>query len=106
MQSSEFRQRMMRVLAARVDAIKARDAKPRRAAQAGGVIVATLACFFVLKGAAVAHNGHAFAAPAGAEAGIGARVYQWFAGTDPISSTLAAAMRNGPRAGHGTTETL
>lgn len=99
MQSPDFKQRMEHVLAARVEAVKSRDAKPRRLASASGVIAGTLVCFFVLKAAAVAHNGAAFAGPAGADAGLGAQIYQWFAGTDPISSTLAAALRNGPRPG-------
>ena len=98
MPNISFKERMEHVLAARVEAQKAREAKPRRIGQAGGVILGTLVCFFVLKGAAVAHNGEAFVGPAAAEAGIGAQIYQWFAGRDPISSTLAAALRNGPSA--------
>lgn len=94
MKSPEFTRRMERVLASRVEAAKAREARPRRLAQAAGVIVGTLACFFVLKGAAVAHNGGPLVrAEAGlAEAGLGAAVWHWFAGADPVSSALAAAI--------------
>lgn len=98
MQSPEFLRRMEHVLAQRVEAVKARESKPRRIQQVGGVIAGTMACFFVLKGAAMAHNGHAFAPPPAAEAGIAAQVYQWFAGPDPVSSVLAAALSHGPRA--------
>src|SRR5690606_38315486 len=97
MQSLDFKQRMEHVLATRVEAVKARDAKPRRLRQGLEVVAGTLVCFFVLKGAAVAHNGRAFAEPLTAEAGIGAQIYHWFAGSDPISATLAAAMRNAER---------
>jgi hypothetical protein len=106
MQSLDFKQRMEHVLAARVEAVKARDAKPRRLRQVLAVVAGTLICFFVLKGAAVAHNGRAFAEPLAAEAGIGAQIYQWFAGADPISATLAAALRNGPRPQAPQVETL
>ena len=98
MQSAQFLQRMERVLAARVEEKKAEEARPsRRLVQAGGILAGTLACFFVLKAAALAHDGGVFAAPVAAEAGLGARLHQWFAGADPISATLAAALRPAPR---------
>jgi len=97
MQSPDFRRRMERVLAARVEAVKARNARPRRLARGAGVIAGTLACFFLLKAAAVAHDGRAFAGPPAEGAGFGATLTYWFAGADPISSTLAAALRNEPR---------
>jgi len=99
MQSSDFRRRMAHVLASRVEAVKAREQKPRRMLGVLSAFAATLVCFFVLKGAAVAHNGQAFAEPPGAEAGIAAQIHHWFAGADPISATLATALRNAPRPG-------
>lgn len=104
MQSPDFRRRMAHVLAARVEAVKAREQKPRRAAAILSAFAATLVCFFVLKAAAVAHNGHAFAEPPGEGAGVAAQIHHWFAGADPISATLATALRQAPRP--GVTETL
>lgn len=96
MASLDFLLRMDHVLSARVEARKAREAKPqRRVLQAASVVAGTVACFFLLKAVALAHNGNAFAAPVPAEAGLGTQIYHWLADPDPISGTLAAALRNG-----------
>lgn len=93
MPSIDFRTRLDHVLAARVEARKEQDHKPaQRLVRGLSVIAGTLVCFFVLKAAALAHDGQAFATTA-AEPGIGAQIYHWFAGADPISSTLAYALR-------------
>lgn len=94
MPNADFMRRMERVLSARVEAVKARQARPRRLLQAGSVIAGTFVCFFVLKAAAIAHDGQAFAAgPVPSDAGFGAQVYHWVTGRDPISNTLAMAIR-------------
>ncbi|MFN4100483.1 MAG: hypothetical protein ACK4GT_11970 [Pararhodobacter sp.] len=97
MQSPDYLRRMERVLATRVEAKKAKQAGPRRLTRAAGVIAGTLVCFFLLKAAAVAHDSRAFAGPPAQGAGVVATIAYWFAGADPISSTLAAALRNEPR---------
>lgn len=94
MPSSDFRLRMERVLAARVEDLRERAAKPRRLRSAMAVIAGTLVCFFLLKAAAVAHDGRQFTPAPGAEAGLGATLHYWIAGADPISTTLAAALRS------------
>lgn len=96
MASLDFLLRMDHVLSARVEAKKAREAKPqRRILQAASVVAGTFACFFLLKAVALAHNGHAFDTTVPAEAGLGAQIYHWLADPDPISSILANALRNG-----------
>ncbi|PWE27260.1 hypothetical protein [Pararhodobacter marinus] len=95
MQSPDFMRRMERVLSARVEAVKAREAKPRRLASVFSVLGGTLVCFILLKAAALAHGTEHFRATAAAEAGLGAQVYLWIAGPDPISTALATAMRGG-----------
>ena len=96
MQSPDFMRRMERVLSSRVEAVKTREAKPRRITSIFSVLGGTLVCFFVLKAAAVAHGTEHFRTVVPAEAGIGAQIYQWIAGADPISTALATAMRGGP----------
>ncbi|MCW1934454.1 hypothetical protein [Pararhodobacter zhoushanensis] len=94
MPSIDFRTRLDHVLASRVEARKEQQHRPaQRLVRGLSVIAGTLVCFFVLKAAALAHDGQAFAAPAPAEPGISAQIYHWFAGADPISSTLAYALR-------------
>ena len=96
MPSTEFRTRLEHVLAARVEARKAEEhSSAQRLVQGMGVIVGTLACFFFLKAAALAHDGQAFAALGGDANGFGAQLHHWFAGADPISSTLSHALREG-----------
>lgn len=94
MQSPDFSRRMERVLSSRVEAVKAREARPRRIWQVGSVIVGTVVCFFVLKAMAMAQNGGPLVSETAdlSEAGIGTAVYHWFAGADPVSSLLAAAI--------------
>ena len=94
MQSPDFLRRMETVLAARVEEKKTREhGRARRLKQAGSVVAGTLACFFVLKAAALAHDSRVFTAPVAAEAGLGAGLYHWFAGADPVSTALAATLR-------------
>ena len=96
MPSIDFRTRLDHVLAARVEARKEQEHRPaRRLVRGLNVIAGTLVCFFVLKAAALAHDGQAFSTPAATEPSIGAQIYHWFAGADPISSTLAYALRDG-----------
>lgn len=85
---------MERVLAARVEVKKTAEARPRRLRRAAGVLAGTLLCFFVLKAAAVAFDPQAFPGPPPEGAGAGARILFWIAGADPVSSTLAAALRS------------
>ena len=94
MQSPDFSRRMERVLSARVEAVKAREARPRRIVQGVGIVVGTVVCFFVLKAMAVAQNGGPLVSAGSdlSEAGIGASIYHWVAGADPVSSLLAAAI--------------
>ena len=62
--------------------------------QAIGIVIGTVACFFVLKAMAMAQNGGPLVTEDTdlTEAGIGASVYHWIAGPDPVSSLLAAAI--------------
>lgn len=97
MQSPEYLERLDHILSARVEEEKERN-KPRghRVAAGVGVLGGTLAMFFVLKAAALAASG-APLVETGAEASLTGQIYRWFAGADPVTRTLAAAMR-GPDA--------
>lgn len=94
MQSPEYLQRMEAVLAARVEERKQAEApRHRTVLQVGGSMATAIALFFLLKAAALAISGQPFAAPPAAEAGLGARLHHWFAGADPVTRTLAEALR-------------
>ncbi|MCB1411321.1 MAG: hypothetical protein H6899_07565 [Rhodobacter sp.] len=99
MQSADFFRRMDHVLTERVEAKRTRENPWRlRAMRVSGVLTGAIVCFFLLKGAALASRDAGFAPPLPPDAGFGAQVYYWFAGADPISATLAAALR-GPTRG-------
>lgn len=96
MPSPVFLQRLERVLSNRVEDKQRQTSRGLdRGLRGLGVVVGTLACFFVLKGAALS-QGALTTTPPSAEAGIGAQVAFWMAGADPVSSTLAAALRGTP----------
>lgn len=94
MPSADYMRRLENLLTAKVEEIEITHApRKQRALKAAGAIVGAAAFFFVLKAAAYSHNDRAFTAPLAAEAGFGALVYHWFAGADPITTSLAAAIR-------------
>lgn len=94
MPSTDFQRRMETVLAARV-AARARAERPRaqRTRQVAGALAATVAAFFLLKAAALATTGLPLAAPPAADSGFAATLYTWIAGPDPLTRTLALALR-------------
>lgn len=97
MPSADYMRRMETLLAAKLDVIEAEQStRKRRPLQIAGAMGGATVFFFVLKAAAFSHNGNAFTTTLAAEAGFGAQVYHWFAGADPITTSLAAAMRLNP----------
>ena len=95
MQSADYFRRLESVLKKRVEK-KQHDERPRfaRSRNAAASISGAAACFFVLKAAALATGGSAaLAAPLPADSGLGARLHHWVAGADPVTATLAAALR-------------
>ncbi|MCL4675478.1 MAG: hypothetical protein KJZ59_05520 [Pararhodobacter sp.] len=97
MASADYLRRMEIVLSARAEDKAAKENPPmRRLARVAGVLAGTLALFFVLKAAALAYSEQPFAAAPAAEAGLGAQIHHWIAGADPISKTLALALRPDP----------
>ncbi|WP_461468773.1 hypothetical protein [Pararhodobacter sp.] len=67
----------------------------RRLCQTAGALAGALGMFFVLKAAALAHSNHPLVAVTPIDAGIAATLHHWFAGADPVTRTLAMAMRPG-----------
>lgn len=95
MQSADYVRRLESVLKSRVEK-KKHQSRPRFAGlrRTASSITGAAACFFVLKAAALATGGTAaFAGPLPADPGLGARLHHWVAGVDPVSSTLASALR-------------
>lgn len=96
---------MENVLAAKAEIKKSKEApRNERAYQAVGAVFGALAFFFLLKATALATTNRPFYGAPVAEAGLGAQVYHWFAGADPITRTLATAIR--PRSDASTNATL
>lgn len=95
MQSPDFLRRMETVLASRVEEKKREEAPPAYTAlRIAGSLPFALAIFFVLKAAALAGSGgRPFADPLAPGAGIAAHLHHWFAGADPVTRTLAVAIR-------------
>ncbi|MCB1396917.1 MAG: hypothetical protein H6898_05345 [Rhodobacter sp.] len=95
MQSPDFLRRMETVLASRVEEKKREDAPAALTAlRAAGAVPFAMAFFFFLKAVALAGSGgHSFAAPLTDEAGVAAHLHHWFAGADPVTRTIAVAIR-------------
>ncbi|MCB1406931.1 MAG: hypothetical protein KDK01_11935 [Rhodobacteraceae bacterium] len=97
MASADYLRRMESVLAAKAEDKVAKERRPLyRVLRIIGALAGSLALFFVLKAAALAYSDTPLPTAPAAEAGIGAQVQHWIAGADPISRTLALAMRQAP----------
>ncbi|WP_323035861.1 hypothetical protein [Pararhodobacter sp.] len=94
MPSADYMRRLETLLNAKVEELELKETKRhRRPLQILGAVAGAVAFFFVLKAAALSHSGQPLGAPLAAEAGLSAQIYHWFAGADPITTTLAAAIR-------------
>ncbi len=96
MQRTTFNERKARVLSAHVTARRRQNRAPgRRAMAVVGAVIATLFCFFLLKGATLAWQG---------EAAFAARVVEdtsalrlWLSGIDPLTRLIADVLTSAPR---------
>jgi len=88
MQRTTFDERKARVLSAHVATRKRQNRAPaRRILAVLGAVLATLACFFLLKGAALAWHGEAvFALPANTDPST---LRLWLTGIDPLTRLIA-----------------
>jgi hypothetical protein len=94
MPSADYMRRLDSILTAKVEEAEEEHANRRnRPMRIVGAILGAIVFFFVLKGVALSHSGRSFSDPLAADAGIGAQIYHWFAGADPISATIAIAIR-------------
>ncbi len=97
MASADYKRRLEAILAAKVDVIEAKQKHKQsyqRPLQIAGALAGAVAFFFVLKAFAFSQSDAALSRPIAAEASIGATIFYWFAGADPITQTLAAAMQS------------
>jgi len=97
MASSDFLRRLEALKQAQIEEEEAEKA-PRggRALQILGALAGAAAFFFFLKAVALAQSDLTFAGPPPGDAGIGAQIYHWFAGADPVAQILATAIRPEP----------
>jgi len=88
MQRTTFNERKARVLSAHVALRKRQNRAPaHRVLSIAGVLLATVACFFLLKGATLAWQGEAvFARIAPAEPSA---LRLWLTGIDPLTRLIA-----------------
>ena len=97
MESTAFQQRKARILAARAaDERRRQRPRSRRAVGILMALLASLICFFLLKGATLAHLGEAgFAALAPQQGDEGSALVLWFTGADPLTRLIAETLRPG-----------
>jgi len=88
MQRTSFDERTARVLASQVATRRRKERKPgRRVLAIFGVLAATVFCFFLLKGAALAwQGGDIFAAGTAPDA---SSLRLWLTGVDPVTRLVA-----------------
>lgn len=88
MQRTTFDERKARVMSAHVATRKRQNRAPtRRALGVTGVLLATVACFFLLKGVTLAWQGDAvFATTASSEPST---LRLWLTGIDPLTRLIA-----------------
>lgn len=94
MESIGFQQRKERVLQARVKAAqKAQNRGMQRLRAVSVALLATLACFFLLKAATLAYFGaENFAAFSPQSSETSGWLHLWLAGPDPITTFLASVI--------------
>lgn len=94
MPSQDYLRRLESLIATRVEDQKhASHPTAQRLVGAGLGIAGACALFFVLKAAALAQSDLPLAAPLPAEAGFAQRLHHWIIGPDPVTRTLATAIR-------------
>lgn len=95
MQRTTFDERRARVLSAQVATRKRQSRAPaRRVLAVSGTLVATLFCFFLLKGITLAWQGEAVFAPAATAEASTLRL--WLTGIDPLTRLIADVLAPAP----------